>query len=396
MTGRVPASDATPDLSPERSPRRPTALDLFRAVVCLQIVGMHTYFGATHAVMSSHLGPIATWIVSNLRFGYESFFVIAGFFLAHNFRPGRWSHFSVAKFFSRRIVRLAVLYWIALALGIIGLLLRHYSTGAPSGVPPFGEMLPVFLFAHNFGSAWSPSTALWFMAVLVQLYLTWCLLFWLIRRWFLGQGDSDYHNRSVSALQVLTVLVFGASLSAHVAGAARAGSIVHSAVFFAIGCLAYWQSTDRSVRTALVMGIVLLLTFGALTESSRLVAAGIAAGAIPLLAGRAAPDFVLTRALATVGAWSYSIYLTHIMLRECNTSTQGEPTFAMRRRRILWPSRRGRGRFLFYRAVRPLASLARDRLRGRTNRPPPPAVGWNTVLRRQPASLARLFSTRLD
>lgn len=365
MICNVQAPDATPESPSERSPRPPTALDLFRAVVCLQIVGMHTYFGATHAVMSSHLGPFATWIVANLRFGYESFFVIAGFFLAHNFRPGRWSHFSVARFFSRRIVRLAVPYWIALALGVIGLLIRHYSTGAPSGVPSFGEMIPVFLFAHNFGSAWSPSTAHWFMAVLIQLYLTWCLLFWLIRRCFLWQGDNDYHNRSVTALQVLTVLVFGASLAAHVAGAARPGSVVYSTVFFAIGCLAYWQATDRSVKTALGMGIVLLLAFGALTESSRLVAAGIAAGVLPFLAGRAAPDFVLTRALATVGTWSYSIYLTHMYVapRVLYLATSGgEPTFALALAAYgLAIAAAVAAGFLFYRAVeRPLASLSRE------------------------------------
>lgn len=313
LTDPAPPPAAAPaSLPPDAAGGRVAALNLFRAVVCLQIVAMHTYFGPVYGKLSACLGPEADWLVSHLRFGYESFFVLAGYFLAHSFRPGRWSQFSVPKFLKRRVIRLAVPYWIAAALGVAGLLARERLTGAASGVPSWSEVLPVFLFAHTLTDGWSPSTALWFMAVLIQLYVAWCLTFWLVRRWYLWSGREDFHGRAVAALQALTAAAFVLSLWGYARGHVRPGTLAGSAVFVALGCVTYWQAAQPRLRVLLLAGVAALTVAGLAAESSRLVAAAVTGVILPLLAGRTVPATAPARAVAAVGVMSYSIYLTHM------------------------------------------------------------------------------------
>jgi peptidoglycan/LPS O-acetylase OafA/YrhL len=294
---------------------RASAVNVFRAVVCLEIVGMHAF----HGNLGAQVGPAVGWAVAHLRFGYESFFVLAGYFLAHAFRPGEWSYLSVAAFVRRRLIRLALPYWVAIVFGVAGFELsawvrgRHYNSG---GLP---ALWPTLLFAQDLvpvaaaDRPWvSPSVVYWFMAPLFQYYLLWAAAFWAVRRWHLGRDTPEYHDRTLRAMTGLTVAAMAGSLACVAAGGGFRWALATDAVYLAVGCLAYWAAHGRPARFWLAAGVAGLVGVGAWHGQSRPLAAAVTACLLPALTRQAGgPSGWPARCLAFVGERSYSIYLTH-------------------------------------------------------------------------------------
>jgi peptidoglycan/LPS O-acetylase OafA/YrhL len=164
-----------------RTPARDT-IAVLRAVVCLSILCMH-FFPAALAQWpgSAKQVPDPQWLVANVRFGFESFFVLAGYFLFHSFRADDTSHISVTAFLKRRLLRLAVPYWVALVIvGVCGYILSGLIRGkAP--LAQFSDLPPTVFFVHDLIPVGTVSYALWFMAPLMQFYLLWSLIFWMVR-----------------------------------------------------------------------------------------------------------------------------------------------------------------------------------------------------------------------
>lgn len=286
------------------------SLDVFRAVVCLSIVGAHTFFGALP--LAEHLGHGAAWCVAHLRFGFESFFVVAGYFLAHGFRPGAWSYLSVRAFFTRRLVRLALPYWAAIAFGLVGFQVSAWVRDRPYAPPSPAELLPLLAFVQDLAPVTAPSAVYWFMAPLMQFYVAWAAVFWCARRWHLNRSPAAFHDRAVVVAYHFTALALVSSLVFALTGPRVTWALPTNAMYLAIGCLAYWRTVGLGGAAALNLGVCALVALGLATGASRPVAAGgaalllVRAAARPTLSPNAA-----TRVLAFIGHRSYSIYLTH-------------------------------------------------------------------------------------
>lgn len=291
---------------------RASSLDVFRAVVCLQIVTAHTFFGARYPALAEHLGQVTVWCVAHLRFGFESFFVIAGFFLAHGFRPGAWSYLSVRAFFSRRLVRLALPYWVAIAFGLLGFQVSAWVRDRPYALPSPTELLPLLAFVQDLVPVAAPSAVYWFMAPLMQFYVAWAAVFWCARRWHLSRSPFTFHDRAVVVVYHFTTLALVSSLMFALTEPRITWALPTNAVYLAIGCLAYWRTVGLGGAAVLNLGVLALVALGLASAASRPIAAGVAAVLLVRVAARPTLNLnAATRVLAFIGHRSYSIYLTH-------------------------------------------------------------------------------------
>ncbi len=288
------------------------ALNAFRGLVCLQILLVHTYIGDFAFVIESRLGSWFTFLVHHFRFGYGTFFVLAGFFLAASFKPKKWSHLSVLGFFSRRILRLLVPYWVAFALGLatfgLSSLLRHRSYEFPS----MFESLSMLLCLHDvFPVRRLPSVTFWFLAPLVQFYFIWLVFFWLIRRLFLIWQYPDYHVRAIQSMVVLTFSIFTVSWLFNWFGYESTWEMPRCSLFLCAGCIAYWKHIGIVSNRWLIAVALSMLMLGVATSDSRRIAASVAILLIPFLADcRINSASWPIRFLNTIGVRSFSIYLT--------------------------------------------------------------------------------------
>jgi peptidoglycan/LPS O-acetylase OafA/YrhL len=302
------------DAAAEPAHRRLEGIDPLRGLVCLSILVMHFYFGPQHDALAAGLGSALDWVVTHLRFGYETFFLLAGFFLAHSFRPGPWDSLSVKLFFRRRLVRLAVPYWIAILLGVVGWHLRALVAGipAPDGWTGFWPML---IFAHDLIESKSPNIALWFMGPLFQFYLFWGLMFWVVRRGFLAAGAAHYHDRTLVVMAVLTGVVLFVSIAVVWTGVGVPGKLAPNALYLALGCFVYW--TSIRFLSAWWLGLMRAVSTagGVVNGSSRWIASVVAALLLLWLAMHPQlPNSRLIRGLGVIGRISFSIYLTQMLV----------------------------------------------------------------------------------
>ena len=181
-----------------RTSRYLPGLDGLRAIAILGIVLYHMFPGA---VRGGYLGV-------------TMFFVLSGFLLARtaaaNYDQGRW---SAGAFYQKRIRRIypALLWVIALTLLALQLWL-------PDGLVGIREELESILFGYQ--NWWqivqnqdyfsritstSPFTHMWSLAVELQYYLVWPLLFWL---WRLEKKDGS-RNGAVGVLITLALVSAG-------------------------------------------------------------------------------------------------------------------------------------------------------------------------------------------
>jgi peptidoglycan/LPS O-acetylase OafA/YrhL len=305
--GPGPVVSIEPTKTPPKSRLHDLPIAAFRGVVCLGIVAAHFY------VARPMLGPVADWAIVNVRFGFESFFILAGFFLAHSFRPGEWNVLSLSAYFRRRLLRLAAPYWVAIAAGILGFGLSAAIRGREYAWPAFGDVWPLLLFVQDLFPASLPSAPYWFMAPLFQFYLVWGLGFWLARRAYLSRGREDYHNRAVRVMVVVTGLAMFASIAARASGIEFRWELVRNGVYLAMGCLTCWAAQGLRARWWLAAGWVTACAVGLSAGGSRSVAACLASAVLLWMsvARPRLPDWWVLRGLGFVGERSYSIYLTH-------------------------------------------------------------------------------------
>jgi peptidoglycan/LPS O-acetylase OafA/YrhL len=314
----LPAAPAAPPAAPARAGTAPTpqftaAVDAFRGFVCLSLAGMH-FYGAVQAPFLAAVGPGLDWAVANLRLGSESFFVLAGYFLARGFRARDWRSLSLRKFYLRRVLRLAVPYWAAVALGMAGLYLRAATTGMPQPSQGWRDALATALFVHDLAGATPPALVMWFMAPLFQAYLLWGLAFWALQRW---RPAPRPEARREQAMVALVVLLSAASL---LVVASRAELryrwfLAGQGAYIGLGCLVHWAGRPGAARGLLAALTAALLVVAVAVGDSRPVAACAAALVLWRLSRHPQPRWAGWRALvplAVVGQYSFSVYLTHM------------------------------------------------------------------------------------
>jgi peptidoglycan/LPS O-acetylase OafA/YrhL len=159
---------------------RLAGLDGLRGLAALYVVVNHVFLRAFPGYPVDHAPFWAAWFIYG-RFAVVVFIVLSGFSLALSPARHGWRLDAVSRFARRRARRILPAYWAALlfSLAIAWLV-----------VPPPGQGLPNAksvvvngLLVQNLVGAPSPNRSFWSLAVEAQLYLLFPLLLLMVRRW---------------------------------------------------------------------------------------------------------------------------------------------------------------------------------------------------------------------
>jgi len=166
---------------------------------------LHLFHSAVNARLEVLFGPVISALLTSWRLGFESFFVMAGFFLAHSFRETSSNYLSVPKFAQRRFTRLAVPFWCAVLLAYLDVALPNLLLGHHNALPSARSVIAEMLFMSNLNGSGNLSLTFWSMSVVIQIYVLWIAAFWIIRRVFLAKGEPDFHRATERVMSILTM-----------------------------------------------------------------------------------------------------------------------------------------------------------------------------------------------
>jgi peptidoglycan/LPS O-acetylase OafA/YrhL len=327
------------------STRREFDIDFFRGWVCLSLMFLHFY--NSHLYLSFHrlFGDTGDYLIWNWRLGVESFFVLAGFMMAHMLRPVPGEDVSLFGYVKRRFFRLILPYWIAVAIFTCyrwGARLVLHAEAAPSLSDVASQL---FLMQEFFVAPEQLERVVpvgyWSMVSLEQFYLLW-LGFYGVCLFVFGRNKGAGYAWAERAMCFLTFVACLGSLSfwvwhdVNVPGTAFGWGLSHDhftmhlgekkialelplyTVFLSLGMLLYWSMRQKIVRHYFWIALVLLLAAACETNFSRLWKALFAAIVfIPLAHGMRLPNNKVFRFLTYVGRRSYSIYLIHPIAGIC-------------------------------------------------------------------------------
>lgn len=171
----------------ERPSQRIDSVDGLRAVAFLAVFAFHTWEFAGRPDI-----PVLSAVVSqNIR--PDFFVVLTGFvlFLPFARRPERMDEFETRKYVWRRLRRIVIPYYVALAYAVLlpqllVVIMRALGRDASwQPMPSWGDWLTHLTFSHLFfAEHWSSMNgSLWTMSLEMQLYLLFPLLLVAANRW---------------------------------------------------------------------------------------------------------------------------------------------------------------------------------------------------------------------
>jgi peptidoglycan/LPS O-acetylase OafA/YrhL len=326
--------------SPSASGRREFDIDFFRGWVCLSLMTLHFYNSDLYTTFFSLFGETGKYVVWNIRLGVESFFVLAGFMMAHMLRPIPGEDVSLFGYLKKRFFRLILPYWIAVliftAYRWAVRLILHAATLPPSP----GDVVAQLCLVQEF---FIPPAQLekigpvgyWSMVTLEQFYLLWLFLY-SICLFVFWQNRGKGYARAEYTMFCVTSIAFAGSLSlwvwndgflpgTHFGWHMTAGHlyVLHDGMrfpiqvplysaFLGLGMLLYWSIRQRIFRPYFWIALVLLFAAAVDANVSLLWKSVLTALIfIPLARGARLPDCAVLRLLAYCGKRSYSIYLIH-------------------------------------------------------------------------------------
>ena len=301
-------------------PGRIAGLDGIRGLAALYVVTCHIFLRAWPGYPGANHAPFWAALLSHGRGGVAMFIVLSGFSLGLGPARSGWRLPSAAAFAHRRAWRILPPYWAALGFS---LLMTWYVVAQPGWATPDGKSVVVYgLLAQDAFSVGIPNRAFWSIAVEAQLYVMLPLLLLLVRR---------VSARAMVGLVAAIVVTIGL-LGPHVPlmNSALVKFTPDLAVLFAVGLLAAGIVTagehTRSrpwggyALAAAVPVIALMVIKGGTWSNSNLfwldLAWAPALGCFLAAVATARPRFVVrfldSRALRSLGSFSYSLYLTHL------------------------------------------------------------------------------------
>jgi peptidoglycan/LPS O-acetylase OafA/YrhL len=289
--------------------QRLAGLDGVRGLAALFVVGDHVFLRAFPGYPVDRAPFWAAWLIYG-RFPVVVFIVLSGFSLA--LAPARhgWRLDGVRSFARRRARRILPAYWAALAFSLAVAWLIVPQPG--HGPPDVRSVLVNGLLVQNLVAAPSPNQAFWSMAVEAQLYLAFPLLLLMVRRW------SGAAMVAAVTLAVVAVGLFGRHAFVVIESAPDLAAL------FALGLVSAGLVGSRRpwpwLALAAVAPVVAVLwwggsvwTLGHLMWVDLALGPAVACLLIGLATGQPAPLLRLldSRPLRSLGASSYSLYLTH-------------------------------------------------------------------------------------
>jgi peptidoglycan/LPS O-acetylase OafA/YrhL len=302
------------------------------------VVVWHAYVTTLNEPLADLFGPGVEFALVHLRPGVESFFILAGFFIAHMLRPPPSEFLSVRRFLLRRVVRLMIPYWGAIALPYLDRVAVNAVLGHDNYLPTPGEFLVMAFAVNDLFGVTNLNPFLWSMATLLQYYVLWAAAFWVVRRGFLAVGAADYAIRTRRVMQLLAAAVLVASVAAKAAGVWDQWQLPGVAFYFGFGSLVYWASHGQLRWWYVAAAAVPVAGLGYYAGDSQCFKAlGCGAVLTWLASGHALPGWPPVRAFEAVGRWSFSIYLIHgwVLYRVINLSNHWRGTDALTDRVVI-------------------------------------------------------------
>ena len=308
---------AGPAPAPSRS--RLVGLDGLRGLAALYVVVYHIFLRAFPGERAAH-APFWAAGFRYGRFAVVVFIVLSGFSLSVGAARAGWRLDSVRTFAHRRAWRILPPYWAAL---VFSLLMTWFVLAQPGwAVPNLKSVAVNGLLIQDIVAAPSPNRSFWSIAIEAQLYVVFPLLIVAVRR---------VNAAAMLALVAAPVLTLGVLGAAHDRAAT---DLVNQytpdlAVLFAIGVAAAGILTTTDSRrarpwhryaVALAAPVFGLIAWkGASWTNGNLfwvdLALGPAIGCLLAAVATGQPKPLVglldTRPLRRLGAFSYSLYLTH-------------------------------------------------------------------------------------
>ena len=298
---------ANPDATGDR-PRRLSVIDALRGVAAIYVIAYHV------SLMPDPDVPVPRWLARAVGAGWSGvtlFFVLSAFTLCYTLDARAGERHRVAKFYLRRALRIAPLYFAWLALR-----LSHNAY-------PFEQVVASTTFAFNLWPRWREGIVLasWTLGVEMLFYLLFPLLFHIVRG-----------IRSAIVLCGLALLLAGA----HYVACSRFAdpriadaSVIYLSVFtqlpvFAIGMVLYFihrrltvDAIDRRrcSSSLIALGCLTVLTCGLVGDDrfplTTLYPLALAYAAITLGLLLRPAALLARRVPVILGTISYSLYLNH-------------------------------------------------------------------------------------
>ena len=304
--------------APDPRRQRLAGLDGVRGLAALFVVVNHVFLRAFPGYPVDRAPFWAAWFIYG-RFAVVVFIVLSGFSLALSPARHGWRLDGVSRFAHRRARRILPAYWAALAFSLAMAWLFVPPPG--EGAPDAKSVVVNGLLVQNLVGAPSPNRSFWSMGVEAQLYVVFPLMVLTVRRW----------GAVVMVAGVTLVVGTVGILGPHIAGlnAFELQSPPDLAALFAIGVAsAGIVGASRSRRSwpwgalalAAVAPVVVIVEWqGSVWTLDHLFWVDLALGPAVacllagLATGHAAPLLRVldARPIRSLGAWSYSLYLTH-------------------------------------------------------------------------------------
>jgi peptidoglycan/LPS O-acetylase OafA/YrhL len=299
-----------------QSRRRALDIDPFRGLVCLSLMVLHFYQnGPLRTELEGLLGRAGIFAILHVRLGVESFFILAGFMMAHMLRPVPGEQVSMLRYLERRFYRLIVPFWIAILLAAADrwamALFLHATRSGPRPL----EILAQLTLTRELFDVEDAAPGYWSMVSLEQFYLcflaTYALCLKLYGRTSGGYGKAE---RMLARVTCVACLLSAAVVSLRIPTRVE---LPQYALYLCLGLLLYWALRAGFARIELALGLGALgLVIGCtLGELSRPLSAVVGVAALAYLGqGHRLPGGLLTRLLGYCGSRSYSIYLVHAVV----------------------------------------------------------------------------------
>jgi peptidoglycan/LPS O-acetylase OafA/YrhL len=300
-------------------PGRVVGLDGLRGLAALFVVLNHIFDRAWPGYPAHHAPFWAAWMTYG-RFAVLMFIALSGFSLGLGPARSGWRFKSTTTYAYRRAWRILPPYWAALGFSLV---MTWFVLAQPGWPVPNGRSVVVYgLLVQDAFSVGSPNRAFWSIAIEAQLYVLLPLLLLLVRR---------LSARAMVGV-VAAIVVIAGVLGPHapLMNSALVRFTPDLAVMFAVGLLAAGIVTagehTRSrpwagyALAATVPPIALMVVKGSTWSSLNLLwldlvwapAIGCFLAAIATSRPRPVVRFLDSFLPRSLGACSYSLYLTHM------------------------------------------------------------------------------------
>jgi peptidoglycan/LPS O-acetylase OafA/YrhL len=283
-----------------------TLVQSLRGLAALWVVLFHLR-GGGH--IESLVKVIPSWIDRALfqagHLGVPVFFAISGFVIAHSLSGKTVSSRFLGVFLTKRLVRLAIPYWVSIALMIAYALLSAWIKHEPYTVPSAGDIALHATYLQEIAGVDPISVVYWTLTYEVQFY---CVLAGLFLAIHYGVKALDMRAAvTVHCLMYALAIIWGLGLAA-----SPPGLFVNLWFAFYIGALAYWAGQGRANLFWLLLLAGLLAIFN---DSFAITAALVAVALCYALRTGAIRHALSQRPVQWVGTISYSLYLLHLPLQ---------------------------------------------------------------------------------